>query len=65
VVVDPGSRRDEALERVLDILRNDLKDAAVIYIGRRMRHDGMFSRVLCLEKDEAGKKLERVTEKHG
>jgi vitamin B12/bleomycin/antimicrobial peptide transport system ATP-binding/permease protein len=67
VVVDQAldGMEDEALERVLDILRNDLKDAAVIYIGRRMRHDGMFSRVLCLEKDEAGKKLELAVERQG
>lgn len=62
VVVDEAldSLEEEALDRVLDILRNDLKDAAIIYIGRGKMLDHMFSRVLHLEKDEAGEGLELV-----
>ncbi|PYE86533.1 putative ATP-binding cassette transporter [Phyllobacterium leguminum] len=60
VVVDEAldGMEEDALDRVLDILRNYLQEAAIINIGRRLPHDHVFSRVLYLDKDEAGEKLE-------
>jgi len=62
VVVDAAldGMEEEALERVLDILHNDLREATVIHIGRRKTHDHVFSRVLHLEKDENGERLKLV-----
>ncbi|MBB2971186.1 ABC transporter ATP-binding protein/permease [Mesorhizobium sp. RMAD-H1] len=67
IVVDEAldGMEEEALERVLDILRNYLQEATVIHIGRRKTHDHVFSRVLHLEKNEAGEKLELPAQKYG
>ncbi|GGA96666.1 ABC transporter permease [Brucella endophytica] len=56
VVVDEAldGMEEEALDRVLDILRNYMQEAAVIHIGKRLPHDHVFSRVLHLDKVEAG-----------
>ena len=52
--------RDEALERVTDVLRKDLERTGVVYIGREGTLDGMFSRVVHLIKDPATRRLPRA-----
>ncbi len=48
----------EAYRRVLDILRTELKDAAVLCLGKPRSHDAFFSRTVNVEEDPQGKPLE-------
>jgi putative ATP-binding cassette transporter len=48
---------ETGLKRATDIFRNDLKQAAIICIGRGSGRDGLFSRELHLLKDPAVPKL--------
>jgi len=50
---------DETLERVSQVLNQDLEHTGVIYIGRAEMQDGLFSRVLHLVKDAAARRLPR------
>ena len=48
---------DDALARVVDILGKDLAGTGVIHIGRPDGRDHLFSRVLHLINDPAGRRL--------
>jgi putative ATP-binding cassette transporter len=48
----------EAYDRIRDILNNELKQAAVIHLGKPHLHNGLFSRQVNLEEDPDGTPLE-------
>ena len=48
----------EAYDRIRDILNNELRQAAVIHLGKPHLHNGLFSRQLSLEENPDGKPLE-------
>ncbi|MEL4377244.1 ABC transporter ATP-binding protein/permease [Brucella cytisi] len=48
----------EAYDRIRDILNTELKDAAVIHLGKPHLHDGLFTQQINLEDDPSGKPLE-------
>lgn len=48
----------EAYDRIRDMLNNELKDAAVIHLGKPHLHDGLFTQQVSLEDDPSGKPLE-------
>ena len=48
----------EAYDRIRDMLTNELKDAAVIHLGKPHLHDGLFTQQVSLEDDPSGKPLE-------
>jgi putative ATP-binding cassette transporter len=50
---------EDARTRALDIFAKDLKDTAVIQIGRTTAHDPVFARVLHLIKDPTTRRLVR------
>jgi putative ATP-binding cassette transporter len=53
---------DHVRKTVLDLLRDDLADAAVINIGRPEKGDHLFTRTLHLVKDQHGRSFKR---RHG
>ncbi len=48
----------EAYDRIRDMLNTELKDAAVIHLGKPHLHDGLFTQQINLEDDPSGKPLE-------
>ncbi|ERI13866.1 ABC transporter ATP-binding protein/permease [Brucella sp. RRSP16] len=48
----------EAYDRIRDMLNTELKDAAVIHLGKPHLHDGLFTQQISLEDDPSGKPLE-------
>ncbi|AIJ85906.1 ABC transporter ATP-binding protein/permease [Brucella melitensis] len=48
----------EAYDRIRDMLDGELKDAAVIHLGKPHLHDGLFKQQINLEDDPSGKPLE-------
>ncbi|NKW10204.1 ABC transporter ATP-binding protein/permease [Ochrobactrum tritici] len=48
----------EAYDRIRDMLNTELKDAAVIHLGKPHLHDGLFTQQVSLEGDPSGKPLE-------
>ena len=48
---------DEQRPRVMELLAKDLHATAILYIGRALAHDGLFTRVLHIEDDAEGLKL--------
>lgn len=48
----------EAYDRICDMLNTELKDAAVIHLGKPHLHDGLFTQQISLEDDPSGKPLE-------
>ncbi|MBC2885995.1 ABC transporter ATP-binding protein/permease [Ochrobactrum sp. CM-21-5] len=48
----------DAYARIVDILNTELKDAAVVHLGKPHLHNGFFSRQVALEDDPDGKPLE-------
>ncbi|CUW42796.1 transporter [Brucella vulpis] len=48
----------EAYYRIRDMLDSELKDAAVIHLGKPHLHDGLFKQQINLEDDPSGKPLE-------
>jgi vitamin B12/bleomycin/antimicrobial peptide transport system ATP-binding/permease protein len=42
---------EDGLGRIMDVLSKELKDAAVVHIGRALPGDGIFKRVVHLIKD--------------
>jgi putative ATP-binding cassette transporter len=50
---------DESLQRVSEVLRQDLARTGIIYIGRAEQQDGLFSRVVHLVKDSGLRRLPR------
>ncbi|UXO82275.1 ABC transporter ATP-binding protein/permease [Brucella intermedia] len=48
----------EAYDRIRDMLNTELKDAAVIHLGKPHLHDGLFTQQISLEDDPSGRPLE-------
>lgn len=48
----------EAYDRIRDMLNTELKDSAVIHLGKPHLHDGLFTQQISLEDDPSGKPLE-------
>ncbi len=48
----------EAYDCIRDILNKELKDVAVLHLGKPHLHDGLFSRHISLEDDPDGKPLD-------
>lgn len=48
----------EAYDLIRNIMNGDLKDAAVMHLGKPHLHDGLFSRQISLEDDPDGKPLD-------
>lgn len=48
----------EAYDRIRDMLDSEMKDAAVIHLGKPHLHDGLFKQQINLEDDPSGKPLE-------
>jgi putative ATP-binding cassette transporter len=51
------SMPDEDLKRVIELFSQDLKNTAIIHIGRAEGHDGLFSRTLHLIMDPGARRL--------
>ena len=48
---------DEQRPKVIELLEKDLAETGILYIGRAVAQDSLFTRVLHLEDDAAGLKL--------
>jgi putative ATP-binding cassette transporter len=48
---------DEQRPQVIELLAKDLEATGILYIGRAVAHDGLFTRVLHIEDDAEGLKL--------
>jgi putative ATP-binding cassette transporter len=48
---------DEQRPKVLELLAKELAETGILYIGRAVAHDGLFTRVLHLEDDAERRKL--------
>ena len=57
-VLDPLD--EDARRCILDLFAKDLRRTGVIHIGRADAHDHLFSRVLHLVMDPAGRRLETI-----
>ncbi|WP_139976812.1 MULTISPECIES: ABC transporter ATP-binding protein/permease [Brucella/Ochrobactrum group] len=51
----------EAYDRIRDMLNTELKEAAIIHLGKPHLHDGLFTQQVNLEDDPSGKPLEIPT----
>ena len=56
VVIDESldAMEDEAYDRVMTVLRDDLAKSTVVHIGREEKNDHVFSKVLHFVSDPSG-----------